>query len=111
MPTVFRWLAKHEDFQRIYSVARGAQADYLAEEMLDICDDASNDWMKRAREDGTVETVFNAEHVQRSRLRIDTRKWLLAKLAPKKYSDRLISQHEGSQDGPEVKFQLIIKNA
>ncbi len=38
---------------------------------------------------------LNGEHVQRSRLRIDTRKWLAGKLKPKKYGDRINLDHAG----------------
>ncbi len=41
---------------------------------------------------------LNGEHVQRSRLRVDTRKWILSKLAPKRYGDKL--QHTGDGGGP-----------
>jgi hypothetical protein len=90
MSTIFRWLAAHEDFREQYVRAKEAQVEFLAEEMLDICDDGSNDWMERTGKDGeSLGWVLNGEAVQRSRVRIDTRKWLLSKLAPKKYGDAL----------------------
>ena len=55
-----------------------------AEEIIEIADDAKNDWMER---EGFK--TLNQEHIQRSRVRIDTRKWLMAKLMPKKYGDRV----------------------
>ena len=100
MTTVFRWLAQHEEFRAMYGAARQAQADYLAEELLEIADDARNDWVERRREDGTIVTVLNGEHIQRSRVRIDTRKWLLAKLQPKKYGDVQQTQLTGPGGGP-----------
>ena len=45
--------------------------------------------MVRKRADGSIEDVLDAEHVQRSRLRIDTRKWMAGKLAPKKYGEKI----------------------
>ncbi len=89
--TVFAWLGDETkaEFLEQYAHAREVQTETLADEILDIADDASNDFMERARADGSTETVLNAEHVQRSRLRVETRKWLLAKLQPKKYGDRL----------------------
>lgn len=45
--------------------------------------------MARQREDGELEFVVDREHVGRSRLRVDTRKWLLAKALPKIYGDKL----------------------
>ncbi len=42
--------------------------------------------------------TLDHEHVQRSRLRVDTRKWAAGKLAPKRYGDKL--QHTGEGGGP-----------
>jgi hypothetical protein len=56
----------------------------MADEVVDISDDARNDFVER--EDAS--RVANQEHIQRSRLRVDTRKWLLSKCLPKIYGDR-----------------------
>jgi hypothetical protein len=45
--------------------------------------------MERTRKNGSVEAVLNREHVARSELRINTRKWLLSKMLPKKFGDRV----------------------
>lgn len=94
MSTLFRWLAANESFRERYARAKEAQVEYLAEELLEIADDGSNDWMLRKNGEDATETV-NHEHITRSKVRIDTRKWLLAKLAPKKYGDRLGVDHSG----------------
>jgi hypothetical protein len=86
--TVMRWLARHHEFRDQYACAREAQADYYAEEIIEIADDGSNDWMERKRGEETIE-VENHEVIGRSRLRVDTRKWLMARMAPKKYGDKL----------------------
>jgi hypothetical protein len=86
--TVMRWLSRHQEFRDQYACAREAQADYYAEEIIEIADDGSNDWMERKRGEETVE-VENHEVIGRSRLRVDTRKWLMARMAPKKYGDKL----------------------
>jgi hypothetical protein len=90
--TVYRWLRDptREAFRQQYAQAREAQADALFDEMLDIADDASNDWMERSGEDKRGPGWdLNGEHVQRTRLRLDTRKWMASKLLPKKYGDKL----------------------
>lgn len=97
--TVMRWLAAHDEFRDQYATAREAQADHWADEILEIADDATNDWIKRHQDGKDVETL-NAEHVNRSRLRVDSRKWLLSKLMPKKYGDRIT--HAGDADNPVV---------
>ncbi len=94
--TVMGWLfnGKHKDFSEQYSHARVRQADALFDEALEIADDASGDWA--VDKDG--KKTLNHEHVQRSRLRVDTRKWAAGKLAPKRYGDKL--QHTGEGGGP-----------
>lgn len=95
---VFRWLAdeRYSSFRERYARAREAQADAIFDEMLDIADDGSNDWIDRAREDGTVDRVLDHEHIQRSKLRIDARKWMAGKLRPKVYGDKLDVEHTGA---------------
>ncbi len=82
--SVYLWRIVHEDFSKMYALAKANQADILAEECLNIADDDSKDI--RYGKDG--EELLNAEFVQRSRVRIDTRKWLASKLLPKMYGDR-----------------------
>lgn len=79
---VCRWLGENEQFRDQYARARDAQADTLADEILDIADDGSNDFMGE-------DEAYNGDAVQRSKLRVDARKWIAAKLKPKKYGDRL----------------------
>jgi hypothetical protein len=98
--TVMRWLAAHAEFRDQYAGAREAQADYYAEEIVEISDDGTNDWMERKRGDGETEEVENKEVLNRSRLRVDTRKWLMARMAPKKYGDRITQELTGKDGGP-----------
>ncbi len=94
--TVMGWLfdGNHEEFSEQYARAREAQAEIRADEIVDIADDASGDFT--ADKDGKL--VANSEHIQRSRLRVDARKWIAAKLLPKRYGDKL--QHTGDGGGP-----------
>ena len=96
---VYRWLAADGGFRDRYVRAREAQADRFADEIIEIADDATNDWMKRRQGEETVRVVDH-EHIQRSRLRVDARKWLMAKLAPKKYGDSVALT--GGGGGPLV---------
>ena len=92
MSTVFRWLSdpRYITFREQYARAVEARAEYHADEILDIADDGTNDWMERFGKDGeSLGWSVNGEAVQRSKLRIDSRKWLLSKLMPKKYGDKL----------------------
>lgn len=92
--TVMDWLDQHEEFRTKYARAREIQADVLFEEMLEIADDGSADY-KLAGRDG-ADIVIDSEAVQRSRLRVETRKWQASKLAPKKYGERLDLNHSGA---------------
>ena len=67
--------------------AREEQAEFMAEEILEIADDGRNDFMEQ--DDSSAAFKINGENIQRSKLRIDTRKWLMGKLKPKKYGERL----------------------
>lgn len=92
---VFRWLAQDEGFQKAYAAAMEQRADALFEEMFDIADDARNDWMEKTSKSGEAFEAFNREAVQRSALRVDVRKWALARMNPKKYGDKVDLNHGG----------------
>lgn len=104
LTTTYRWLSERESFRNQYARAREDQADTLADEILEISDDGRNDWMIRVRDEDGKESgaVLNAEHIQRSRLRVDARKWIAAKLKPKKYGDKVIQEVSGIDGGPIV---------
>jgi hypothetical protein len=76
----------------------------MADELLEISDDASNDWMARRAKSGDIESVPDNEAVQRSRLRVDTRKWLMGKLKPKKYGDKIQHEHNLNADPQAVPY-------
>jgi hypothetical protein len=84
--TVRQWaLDDYNGFYAQYARSRDIGLDAMADEALDIADDGLNDFRLK---DGAP-PIFDSEHVQRSRLRVDTRKWYLSKLAPKRYGDKI----------------------
>ena len=83
--TIFKWLSQQPKFAEQYARAREAQMEVMAQEIIDIADDSSKD--TEVGEDGKARQ--NSEWINRSRLRVDARKWLMSKLAPKKYGDKL----------------------
>lgn len=89
--TVIGWTHADKAFSEQYANARQHGYQFMADELLEISDDGSNDWMEREQErEGKNEGwQFNGEHFQRSRLRVDTRKWLLSKALPKVFGDKL----------------------
>ena len=71
--TIMAWLNRYPQFQEQYARAKQQQMEVLADEILEISD----------------ANVLDASQVQHAKLRVDTRKWLMSKLLPKKYGDRL----------------------
>jgi hypothetical protein len=96
--TVFRWLAADETFRDQYARAREAQADALFDDILDIADDGTNDFMTKKNADGADYEALNSEHIQRSKLRVDARKWMAGKLQPKKYGEKIT--HANDPENP-----------
>jgi len=76
--TIYLWLARMDAFSEQYARAMELRTNALADDILEIADGE------------------NEEDVQRARLRVDARKWLMSKLAPKKYGDRIMNEHSGS---------------
>ncbi len=103
LSSVMKWLDHHPAFAEQYARARACGLEAMAEDILDISDNATNDWMERHGEDA-VGYVENGEAMARSKLRVDSRKWLLSKLAPKKYGDKLDMAVSGSVTVELVRF-------
>lgn len=74
----------------------------MADEICTIADDGTNDYVEEQRKNGAV-IICDQEHINRSRLRVDARKWVAAKLLPKKYGEK--TQITGDGGGP-VTFTL-----
>lgn len=85
---VFRWLAQNVEFREQYARAREAQADAIADEILTLADRPQIGHKTTTKANGDVETV-EGDMVERSRLQIDARKWLAAKLRPKVYGEKI----------------------
>lgn len=83
--TFYKWLNEDDNKTKQYVRACEARADEIFEDILNIADESYAD--KKVLESG--EEVVDNEVVQRSRIRIDARKWMLSKMNPKKYSDKL----------------------
>lgn len=102
MSTIMLWVLKgvkgeepYVKFSEQYTHAVEMRTDYWAEEILDISDNDMDDAI--FTDDG--KRVQNTEFIQRSKLKIETRKWLMGKLKPKKYGDKAtmdvnITKHE-----------------
>ena len=110
--TVFRWLLaeQHKDFCNQYKRARDIQADVLFDEIHQIADTPQKGIKTVRRGEGdnsTVETT-EADMIEHRRLQIDARKWLIGKMAPKKYGDKQQLEHGGPNGGPVTLEALIM---
>jgi hypothetical protein len=92
-----RALADPEGFGSQYARAREIGYQSMADEIIEISDDDANDAIVDPE---TGSSRQNSEFIARSRLRVDTRKWLLSKALPKIYGDKLTTEHTGANGGP-----------
>jgi hypothetical protein len=97
---IYAWATDNTaGFASRYAHARRAQALHWAEEIVEIAEDGTNDYIERRKLDGTIVKIVDSECVQRSKLRVDTRKWLLSKLCPE-FADRVQHQTLGANGVP-----------
>lgn len=104
--TVFRFLADEANVaaRDQYARAKEAQIEGLVDEMVEIADDGTNDWMEKVNQNGdVVGAIFNKEAAARSKLRLDARMWAASKMLPKKYGDKLAIG--GAEDLPAIKTE------
>lgn len=82
--SVYLWLTKHQSFSENYAKAQKERATAMFEEMLEIADDAQEE----------------PSSVAKARLRVDTRKWALARMDSKRYGDKIEQTVQGADGGP-----------
>ena len=99
--TMFRWLREKSNFKQQYDIAKEESAESLADEMVDIADYQVG---TETIIDGKKIKIIDSAAVQHAKLRVDTRKWAASKLKPKKYGDKITSEHSGQ-------VQIIIESA
>lgn len=108
--TVYRWIQAHEEFRDNYTRAREDQADTLADEILDIANTPVVGVKTKTNEKGEVETT-EGDMIEHRRLQVDARKWIAAKLKPKKYGDKQQTEVTGADGGPlqitEVAWNVV----
>lgn len=80
--TVMRWLDDNRDFATKYARARELQGDAMDEKILEVAD------------------ACKPETAAADRVKIDAYKWRAAKLAPKKYGERVTTELTGKDGGP-----------
>lgn len=85
------WCQRDKEVERIFIMAKKAQMDFLAEEIMEIAD--------------------NAEDTQKANLQINTRKWIMARLKPARYGDRVALQHDIEEGSPLAKLAEALQGS
>ncbi len=85
--TFFRWVAENKDFAVSYGYALRARFDRQEYDLIQIADDAANDYIIQADDDGIPSVKPNAELLERVRIKLEIRKWIMQKGLPRRYGD------------------------
>jgi hypothetical protein len=99
---VLDWTKGNAEFGEQYARARARGYELLADEIIEISDDASHDVIQTEQGEKP-----NTEFVARSRLRVDSRKWMLAKMLPKVYGDKIEATHELGETFTKVVREIV----
>lgn len=92
--TVRGWaLDDVQGFSTKYARARDIGYDVMAESILRLADEANIGQKTVSKATGLE--ITEGDNVDRSRLQVEARKWLLSKMLPKKYGDRQHIEHSG----------------
>ena len=106
--TVFVWLEANQEFRTKYVRARELQAELQVDEMTEIADDGTNDWMEKRDSDGNVIGYReNGEALTRSKIRLEQRRWNAEKLLPKKYGTKVQTELSGSVTFDKITREII----
>lgn len=111
-PTLYKWMEAEPSFAENVARAKDVYAEHEFEIMQEIADDGRNDWMERLGYKGSEPSwEVNGEAIARSRLRIDTIKWRLSKLRPKKYGEKIeVDQTIGVTDALGALMGRVAEN-
>jgi hypothetical protein len=97
--TFYEWIAIDQSLSNHYARVSEIRADMLFDQIIDIADENHNDVI--ITEDGIE--ITNHDVIQRARLKIDARKWVLSKMVPKKYGDKT----DITTNGKDVNIPII----
>ena len=101
--TFKKWIRLNDDCVAHYARATSERADILFDEMIELADKQDKDVQII---DGKEQVNHNIIH--RNRLQIDTRKWILSKMNPKKYGEKLdiTSKDEKLNDNKQINLTI-----
>lgn len=109
MSSVFKWLREHKEFSEQYARAKEESTDAMAEDLLYISDTPLMGEIRTIKPDGSVE-IKQDEMLGHRRLQVDSRKWLMAKMKPKKYGDKLDMTTNGKDLPTPILGGLSVKD-
>lgn len=96
----YKWLEEDEEKSKRYARACEVRADKIVDDIIEISDNSNGDYAG-VSEDGKL--IVDGSAIQRDRLRVDARKWLASKLAPKKYGNKV----DVTSGGEKLQQQVI----
>lgn len=106
--TFWKWMENDPELGQRYARAKESQLEVLADQLVDLADTDRVCEKVTIKADGSREVVI-LDQVERTKVQIDTRKWLLAKLNPKKYGDKQL--HTGADgEGPVVLKTILVQS-
>lgn len=106
LETVYRWLRTNAEFAERYSFSREVAAQVMCDEIIEIADDSGDDWI-----DGWDGRKLNRDAIERSKIKIDARKWTLATTMPHKFGNRTNIEVSGKDGGAITMANSVISIA
>ena len=102
--TFLDWIGADSFLAEQYAHARQLAYELLADEIVAIADE------NYTTDEHGVRERLSSEAIQRNRLRVDTRKWMLSKMLPKVYGDKIQTEHTGKDGGPIQLAAVDLRN-
>lgn len=104
--TIYKWIDQnYEGFADKYAIARERQAHALADQLLEIADTPERGVTITTEPDGS-QKIVEGDMINHRRLRYDARKWLISKILPKTYGEKVTQEVVGANGGP-VQFEDV----
>jgi len=83
----YKWISNNKELQTLYNYAREVRSDVLFEEIIEIADTTEEGEVIKESEKGVL--IERGDMTRHRQLKIDARKWVVSKMQPKKYGDKL----------------------
>ena len=129
MPSVgafLEWVNKDDPAGIAADYAHAREIGYalLADEIVQLSD-KTHEWVTVQKLDPNGDPMYdekgepllkqmlmplNSDVIAHKRVQIDTRKWMLSKMLPKVYGDKITQEHTGSNGGPIALAAVDLKN-